>query len=219
MSDKKNPTPTSVAELRQDYRTRTLDLGDLDSDPIEQFQRWFAEAAEAGIPEPNAMTLATASAEGAPSARTVLLKGVNNSGFTFFTNTTSRKGDDLAANPRAALVFWWGAVERQVRIEGDVERVADEEADAYFASRPRESKLGAWASPQSHTVADRAALHEAMKEMALRYPDEVPRPPHWGGYRVVPTAIEFWQGRPGRMHDRLRYMRNGEGWRIERLGP
>lgn len=210
----------SVADLRQEYRSGALDLHDLAADPVEQFQRWFNEAVEAEVLEPNAMTLATASAEGTPSARMVLLKEVDARGFTFFTNTLSRKGSELEENPRAALVFWWGVIERQVRIEGKVERVSNSEADLYFASRPRGSRLGAWASPQSEPVASRAALDQALEEITNLYPDDnVPRPPHWGGYRVVPVAIEFWQGRSSRLHDRFRYTHEEESWKIERLGP
>jgi pyridoxamine 5'-phosphate oxidase len=211
---------TDLSDLRREYAARSLDAGDVDADPFTQFRRWFDEATGAGVPEPNAMTLATATREGLPSARVVLLKGLDARGFVFFTNYESRKGVELADNPRAALVFLWHEVERQVRVEGTVERVSAAESDAYFAVRPRASQLGAWASPQSRSVADRAALAASFAEVTARFGEaEPPRPAHWGGYRVIPTALEFWQGRRSRMHDRLVYERSGEGWRLTRLAP
>lgn len=210
----------SLADLRRDYSLASLDLADVAADPIDQFSRWFDEARRADILEPNAMTLATATPDGLPSARIVLLKDVSPRGFTFFTDYRSRKGEELAANPRAALVFLWKEVERQVRITGTVERVSREESAAYYRSRPAGSRIGAWASRQSAVIAARSALEEAVASAAARYPDDdIPLPPHWGGYRVIPGELEFWQGRSNRLHDRLRYRASTEGWRIERLSP
>jgi pyridoxamine 5'-phosphate oxidase len=209
----------NVAELRQEYMRSGLSEADADADPIEFFTRWLREAVDAGLPMPNAMTLATVSAEGTPDARIVLLKGLEHGAFTFFTNYLSRKARQLEARPAACLVFQWSELERQVRIEGTVEKVSAAESDAYFASRPLGARLSAWASPQSETVSSRAGLEKSLEEARARYREQPPRPPHWGGYRVTPQRIEFWQGRADRLHDRLLYARAGAAWRIERLAP
>jgi len=210
---------TEITSRRFEYTEATLDRADLGRDPIAQFQTWLAEAAAAGTREPQAMTLATAGTDGAPSARVVLLRGVDERGFTWYTNRASLKGRDLAANPRAALVFYWELLQRQVRISGDVAVIPEDESAAYFAARPRQSRLSAWASPQGQVLPGRAALEAATRAMDERYPEEVPLPPFWGGYRLSPEAIEFWQGRRSRMHDRFRYLLDGDGWRIDRLAP
>jgi pyridoxamine 5'-phosphate oxidase len=209
----------SIADLRQEYGTAELVEDDAAADPFKQFARWFDDALRADLPLPNAMTLATADANGRPSARVVLLKGVDADGFVFYTNYESRKARELAVNPYAGLVFLWTQMERQVRIEGVVEKVTDEESDEYFDSRPLGSRLGAWASPQSMPLPSRLALASKVAAVMLRYGTAPPRPPHWGGYRVRPDAIEFWQGRPDRLHDRLRYVKQDSSWRIERLAP
>lgn len=209
-----------IARLRKEYTRAGLHESDVHRNPIEQFRRWFEEARAADLHEPNAMTVATATAGGKPSARTVLLKGFDERGFVFYTNYEGSKAHDLLENPRAALLFYWGELERQVRIEGRAERIAAEESDAYFASRPRGSQLGAWASEQSRPVADRAVLEERLREVEDHFGEgEVPRPPFWGGYRVAPESIEFWQGRENRLHDRLVYRRENGVWGIERLQP
>lgn len=201
---------------RVEYARAVLDLADLDPDPILQFQRWFDHALASGVAEPDAMALATATPEGRPSARIVLLRGVDPRGFGFYTNYLSRKGQDLAANPFAALTFYWQPLEQQVRIEGTVERTSADESDAYFRTRPLASRIGACVSPQSQVIEDRDALEAAIA--GFHDPDP-PRPSHWGGFRVVPDLIEFWQGRPSRLHDRFRYTRSGTKWSISRLAP
>jgi pyridoxamine 5'-phosphate oxidase len=210
----------SIADLRQDYRQQALLETEAHSDPMLQFRQWFDQALAADLIEPNAMTLATVDATGQPSARMVLLKGLESGGFDFFTNYNGRKGQELATNPKAALVFWWGELERQVRIEGTVSPITAAESDQYFHSRPIGSQLGAWASPQSQVIADRQVLETRLAEVKAQYEGkEIPRPPHWGGYRLTPHAIEFWQGRSNRLHDRLLYTRTGNTWQQVRLAP
>ncbi len=211
---------TSIADIRREYALHGLLESDLASDPFVQFERWFAQALETEVTEPTAMTLATATPDGIPSARIVLMKGFDPRGFDFYTNYESRKGRELTANNRAATVFLWAELQRQVRIEGSVERMSEEESDAYFRSRPVGSRIGAWASHQSSVVTGRKELMEQVAELEAKYGNgDIPRPPYWGGFRLVPSAIEFWQGRPSRMHDRLRYTRIGDDWKIERLSP
>jgi|UniRef100_UPI004049B9A2 pyridoxamine 5'-phosphate oxidase len=210
-----------LADLRKEYSLAGLKEKDLAKDPFRQFDKWFQEAEAAKISEPNAMTLATATRDGRPSARTVLLKGVDGRGFVFYTNYESRKGREIDGNPRAALVFPWVSLERQVMVNGTVIKVSREEAEAYFHSRPLASQLGAWASAQSSIIAGRSGLEENMKAVEKKYAGQiVPLPPFWGGFRVVPETVEFWQGRRSRLHDRLRYRRETDGsWIIERLSP
>jgi pyridoxamine 5'-phosphate oxidase len=219
MSD---PSQQDLARLRREYGDRGLDVPDLEDDPVDMVRRWLHDTIVAGLHEPNAMVVATVSAQGLPSARMVLLKGLDARGFVFFTNYTSRKAEDIDANPAVSLLFPWHDLQRQVRVEGTASRVSTEESEAYFAGRPRESQLGAWASPQSRVVSSRSALDERYGGVLAQFADvdAVPLPPFWGGIRVAPEAVEFWQGRKGRMHDRLRYRRDGSGaWAVERLAP
>ncbi len=227
-----------LGRLRREYGDAGLDLPDLEDDPVAMFRRWFDDTVAAGVHEPNAMVVCTVSAEGRPSSRLVLLKGLDERGFVFYTNLESRKGEEISANPAVSLLFPWHDLQRQVRVEGTASRVTPEEDEAYFASRPRESQLGAWASPQSRVVASRSALDERYGGVLSRFADAeaVPLPPFWGGIRVAPQEVEFWQGRKGRMHDRLVYRRSGRGpdridqgldgsgvdepgWTVERLAP
>ena len=206
--------------MRREYAREGLAEADVDADPVVQFGRWFEQAEQGGLLEPHAMTLATATPDGRPSARMVLLRGFDQRGFCFYTNYQSRKGDELAANPRAALVFWWDKLERQVRIEGRVERTSRAESEAYFSSRPPGSQLSAAASPQSRVIDGRATLERRVTELATGQRDgQVPLPEFWGGYRLAHEVVELWQGRPNRLHDRLRYRRAGSGWKLERLAP
>jgi pyridoxamine 5'-phosphate oxidase len=212
--------PRSIADLRREYARARLDERDVSPDPIAQFAAWFADAQAAEVEEVNAMALATATRDGLPSARVVLLKGFDERGFVFFTDYRSRKGMELEANPRAALVLCWSELERQVRISGSVTRTSKEESEAYYRSRPLGSRLGAWVSHQSQSIPSRQTLEAGLREVEQRFgTGEVPLPPYWGGYRVRPEMIEFWQGRENRLHDRIRYVREAGGWRIERLAP
>jgi len=211
---------TKLSDLRKSYIKGSLSEEDVQKNPIDQFNIWFDQARHAELPEPNAMTVASVDADGKPSARVVLIKEVNHKGFVFFTNYESRKGKALTHNPQAALLFFWPELERQIRIEGSVEKLSDEESDEYFHSRPLDSRIGAWASPQSQVISGRSVLVAKAAEYALKFALNPPRPPHWGGFRVKPQALEFWQGRPSRLHDRIRYTQQAYGiWKIERLAP
>ena len=210
---------SDITRIRTDYKKGALDEEHADADPIRQFGRWWDEALNSQLPEVNAMTLATADERGVPSARIVLLKGYDTRGFVFYTNYDSRKGRELAANPKAALLFFWAELERQVRVEGLVERIAPDESDEYYRSRPLASRIGAWASPQSEPIPGKAWLLARAAEMGLRHGLNPERPPHWGGYRLRPELIEFWQGRPSRLHDRLCYRLDGPSWERTRLAP
>lgn len=214
MPDAKTP----LANLREEYKMATLNEADVDADPLVQFQLWFNQALTARMPEANAMVLSTIECDGRPASRVVLLKGLEQGGFTFYTNYDSAKGRQMAANPNVSLVFLWYPLERQVRVEGTIEKVPAQESDDYFAQRPLGSQLGAWASPQS-AVITRAELEQRLDDTKSRYAQTPPRPPHWGGYRVMPRMIEFWQGRRSRLHDRIRYQHQNSSWIIDRLGP
>ena len=209
----------SIAQLRKNYTFGQLSETEVPHDPMPLFQLWFDQAVQAQCPEPNSMTLATADQAGNPSARIVLLKGADQNGFTFFTNYQSQKGLELAIRPQAALLFHWHELERQIRIKGTVERVSPAESDEYFHSRPAASRIGAWASPQSSAIPNREFLEEAEKRFQAEFGDTPPRPEHWGGYRLQPTEMEFWQGRPSRLHDRIHYKLDGSSWKIGRLAP
>ena len=213
-------TAMSIADIRREYSHARLDEAHVSPDPVAEFDRWFSQAQEAKVLEPNAMALATSTRDGTPSVRMVLLKGYDERGFVFFTDYRSRKGAELDGNPRAALAFYWGELERQVRITGTAERTSPEESEAYFRTRPRGSRLGAWVSHQSRVIPSRAQLESGLREVKKRFPsDDIALPPYWGGYRLRPEEVEFWQGREDRLHDRIRYLRDGGGWRIERLSP
>ena len=210
----------SLADLRRDYTLAGLSEADAGRDPFALFHHWFDQASAANLLEPNAFTLATATPTGIPSARTVLLKLFDERGFCFFTNYNSRKGDEMAANPYVAMMFLWHELERQVRIEGRAEKTTAQESDDYYRQRPLGSRLGAWSSPQSEVIAERSVLEEQQKQLLARFANgEPPRPPHWGGYRIVPTVFEFWHGRPSRLHDRIRFRLVNNAWVVDRLAP
>lgn len=209
----------NIADLRKEYTQQALDETHCAADPFEQFTRWLEAAIAAQLPEPTAMALATVSPDMQPSNRIVLLKGLEGGAFSFYTNYESRKGEELAAQPQAALLFFWRELERQIRIEGRIERSPAADSDAYYRSRPLGARIGAWASPQSRVLPDRAWLEERVRKAKEQHGDDPPRPPHWGGYRLMPHHLEFWQGRTSRLHDRIAYVREGERWRIERLAP
>lgn len=210
---------TALADLRQNYKRSSLGKEDVAAEPVKQFTTWFDEALAAKVPEPNAFSLATVSTDGKPSVRTVLLKGINNGCFQFYTNLGSRKAGELAANSNVAIAFLWLELERQVRIEGSIAEISRKEAEAYFKSRPYKSRIGAWASRQSEEVESRHILKQRFNEYAEKYPEEVPLPPFWGGYCIIPERFEFWQGRRSRLHDRIVYLPEGNGWKIVRLSP
>jgi pyridoxamine 5'-phosphate oxidase len=208
-----------IQNLRKQYSRSSLSAGSVNKDPFKQFEKWFREVLKSGFYEPNAMTLATASKDGVPTARVVLLKGFDEKGFMFFSNYKSRKGKDIEQNPYGSLLFYWDKLERQVRIEGKIEKATKEESEAYFITRPYKSRLGAWASNQSSVIEDRSFIVKEFLKYMVKFRNHVPLPPAWGGYRLVPGSFEFWQGRPNRLHDRIRYSRQKKVWKIERLAP
>ncbi len=212
---------TSIGEIRKVYQLQFLLEKDIDINPIRQFERWWQQALESKIEEPNAMTLATCNTSGKPSARIVLLKEIKKTGFVFFTNYLSRKGKEIERNPFVSLLFFWKELERQIRIEGEISKISKKESDAYFSTRPTESRIGAWSSPQSEVIKNREVLKKNVIDYTQKFGlQNIPRPPHWGGYIVHPSLVEFWQGRPGRLHDRIQYTSNKKGtWKIERLAP
>ncbi|GAB3694726.1 pyridoxamine 5'-phosphate oxidase [Spirosoma flavus] len=211
---------SDISHLRNEYTLAGLDIADVLPNPVSQFQNWFDAAVQAKVPEPNAMHLSTVTSEGRPDGRIVLLKGVSEAGFVFFTNYESRKGQELIAHPFASLTFFYPELERQIRVEGRVEKVSSEESDTYFNSRPRGSQIGAWTSHQSSVIPNRDVLETRQHEIEVQFENQtIPRPPYWGGFRIVPNVVEFWQGRPSRLHDRIRYRKEGESWMIERLSP
>ncbi len=210
-----------IADIRKEYTKASLDVAEVARKPMLQFQGWMEEAIQSQVPEPNAMTLATVSGEGRPSARVVLIKGWDELGIKFYSNYQSHKGKDMEANPWVCVNFFWAELERQIRIEGKVEKLSEAESTEYFHSRPKESQMGAWASPQSQVIASRKILEENFQKIRQEYEsmEEIPKPPHWGGYRVIVEQMEFWQGRPSRLHDRILYTQEGKDWKIERLAP
>lgn len=216
---KKLSEKEKLQDLREQYSKKSLLKSNVSSDPIKQFSKWFDEALNSRIPEPNAMSLATASKDCRPSVRIVLLKGFDERGFVFFTNYKSKKGKELADNPYASLLFFWNKLERQVRIDGKIQMISEDETKEYFDTRPYKSRIGAWASPQSSVIEGRTILAKNFVKYLIKFRDKVPVPPYWGGYKVIPNAIEFWQGRPNRLHDRIKYSKQKSGWKIERLAP
>ena len=208
-----------LRNLRKQYTKKKLSASSVSSDPFKQFTKWFDETLKSGFLEPNAMTLATSTKDGIPSVRVVLLKGFDDNGFVFYSNYKSKKGKELEANPRASILFYWDSLERQIRIDGTVEKVTKKESEDYFASRPFKSRVGAWASNQSSVIENRSVIVKEFLKYLVKFGNDVPLPPTWGGYRLIPSSFEFWQGRPNRLHDRIRYTKQKSGWKIERLAP